>query len=167
MLCSRFSLVIYFIHSSIYMSLKIYPISPFLSRRPHVCSPFFSHYICVTISALQLGSTVLFFLDSTYTVIYKIFHFLTDFILRKSITSSMFLKTTQFSSFLWINNIVYMYHIFFISLSVDGNLGCFLTLVNNTAVITGVHVSFWIMVFSRYVPKSGVAGPYSSSVLVF
>ena len=39
---------------------------------------------------------------------------------------------------------VYMYHIFFIHLSVDGHLGCFhvLALVNSAAVNIGVYVSF-------------------------
>ena len=53
-----------------------------------------------------------------------------------------------------------MYHIFFIHSSVDGHLGCFhnLTIVNNAAVNIGVHVSFSIMVFSGYMPSSGLLG---------
>ena len=31
----------------------------------------------------------------------------------------------------------------------------------------GMHVCFWIIVFSRYVPRSGVAGSYGSSVSSF
>ena len=35
---------------------------------------------------------------------------------------------------------------------------------NNPAVSIGVHISFQIMVFSRYIPQSGIAGSYGSSV---
>ena len=58
-----------------------------------------------------------------------------------------------------------MCHIFFIHSSVDGHLGCFhvLAIVNSAAVNIGVHVSFWIMVFSGYMPSSGIAGSYGSS----
>ena len=31
----------------------------------------------------------------------------------------------------------------------------------------GVHVSFWIMVFSGYMPSSGIAGSYGSSIFSF
>ena len=50
-----------------------------------------------------------------------------------------------------------MYHSFFIYLSVNGHLGCFLVLaiVNSAAMNIGMHVSFQIMVLSGYVPWSG------------
>ena len=62
-----------------------------------------------------------------------------------------------------------MYHIFFIHSSVDGHLGCFhvLAIVNSAAMNTGVHVSFWIMVFSRYMPRRGIAGSYGGSIFSF
>ena len=62
-----------------------------------------------------------------------------------------------------------MYHIFFIHSSVDGHLGCFhdLAIVNSAALNTGVHVSFWIMVFSGYMPSSGIAGSYGNSIFSF
>ena len=62
-----------------------------------------------------------------------------------------------------------MYHIFFIHSSVDGHLGCFhvLAIVNSAAMNIGVHVSFRIMVFSGYMPRSGIAGSYGSSTFSF
>ena len=62
-----------------------------------------------------------------------------------------------------------MYHIFFIYSSVDGHLGCFhvLAIVNSAAMNTGVHVSFRIMVFSGYMPSSGIAGSYGRYIFSF
>ena len=63
-----------------------------------------------------------------------------------------------------------MYHSFFIHSSVDRrHLGCFhiLAIVNNAAVNIGVHVSFSIMIFSGYMPSSGIAGSYGSFILSF
>ena len=61
-------------------------------------------------------------------------------------------------------SIVCMYHIFLIPSSVSGHLGCFhvLAVVNRATVDFGVHVYFWIIVFSRYMPRSGIAGSYGS-----
>ena len=61
-----------------------------------------------------------------------------------------------------------MYHIFIHS-SVNGYLGCFhvLAIVNSAAVNIGVRVSFWIMVFSGYMPGSGIAGSYGNSTFSF
>ena len=46
--------------------------------------------------------------------------------------------------------ICFKYHIIFIHSSVIGHLGCFhvLAIINSFSVNTGVHVSFWIIVFS-------------------
>ena len=51
-----------------------------------------------------------------------------------------------------------MYHSFFIHSSVDGHLHCFhaLAILNGAAMNIGVHVSFSIMVFSGYMPSSGI-----------
>ena len=80
----------------------------------------------------------------------------------------MLLPMALFHSFLWLGNIplLYMHHIFFIQSSIDGCLGCFhvLAIVNSAAMNTGVHVSFQIMVFSGYMPRSGIAGSYGSYI---
>ena len=62
-----------------------------------------------------------------------------------------------------------MYHIFFIHSSVDGHLGCFhdLAIANSAAMNTGAHVFFWIMVFSEYMPGSGIAGSYGNSIFSY
>ena len=62
-----------------------------------------------------------------------------------------------------------MCHIFFIQSCVDGHLVCFhvLTIVNRAAMNIGVHVSFWIMGFSGYMPSTGIAGCYGSSIFSF
>ena len=61
-----------------------------------------------------------------------------------------------------------MYHIFIHS-SVNGHLGCFhiLAIVNSAAMNSGLHVSFRIMVFSGYRPRSGITGSYGSSIFSF
>ena len=57
-----------------------------------------------------------------------------------------------------------MYHSFFIYLSVNGHLGFFhvVDIVNSAAMNIGVHVSFSVMVFSGYMPSSGIVGSYGS-----
>ena len=61
-----------------------------------------------------------------------------------------------------------MSHIFFIHSSVDGHLGCFhvLAIVNRAAMNPLVHDSFY-MVFSGYIPSSGIARLYGSSIFSF
>ena len=52
-----------------------------------------------------------------------------------------------------------MYHIFFVHSSVNGHLGSFyvLAIVNSAVMNIGVHVSFQIRIFARYMPRSGTA----------
>ena len=60
-------------------------------------------------------------------------------------------------------------HIFFIHSSVDGHFSCFHVLanINSAAMNIGMHVSFRIMVCSRYVLRSGIAGSYGNSIFSF
>ena len=60
-------------------------------------------------------------------------------------------------------------HIFFIPLSVDGHLGCtrVSSVVKGAAVNAGVHVAFSISVFSGYMLKGAIAGPFSNSTFSF
>ena len=62
-----------------------------------------------------------------------------------------------------------MCHISFIHSTVDGYLGCFhvLSIVNSASMNTEVRVSFPIMFFSGYMPRSGISGSYSSSIFIF
>ena len=59
-----------------------------------------------------------------------------------------------------------MYHTFFVHSFVSRHLGsfCVLAVVNSAAMNTGVHVSFWSLVFSGYMPSSGIPGSYGSFI---
>ena len=56
-----------------------------------------------------------------------------------------------------------------IHFSVDGHLGCFhvLAILNSAAKNIGMHVSFRILIFSGYMPRSETAGSYDSSIFSF
>ena len=60
-------------------------------------------------------------------------------------------------------------HIFLIYSFVDGHLSCFhvLALVSGAAMNIWLHVSFLIIVLSRYMSRNGIAGSYSNSVFSF
>ena len=62
-----------------------------------------------------------------------------------------------------------MYHNFLIHSSLDGYLACsqVLAIVKSAAVSFRVHVSFWIIVFSGYMPSSGIVGSYNSFIPFF
>ena len=62
-----------------------------------------------------------------------------------------------------------MYHGFLIHSSADGHLGCFhiLAIINSAAVNTGLHTSLSILVSLVYMPRSGTAGSYGSSISSF
>ena len=44
---------------------------------------------------------------------------------------------------------------------------CVLAILNNASMNIGVHVSFQIMFFSRYMPRSRISGSYGSSIFSF
>ena len=84
----------------------------------------------------------------------------------------MWLQMSLFHSILWLSSIplyIYISHIFFIYSSVNGHLYYFhvLAIVNSAAMNIGVHISFQIIVLSRYMPRSGIAGSYSNSIFSF
>ena len=64
---------------------------------------------------------------------------------------------------------VYMYHSFLIHSSADGHLGCFhvLAIINSAVMNIGVHVSLSDLVSLVYMPRSGIAGSYGSSISSF
>ena len=80
------------------------------------------------------------------------------------------LGLTQMCSFYgWVIFVDYLYHSFLIHSLVSGHLGYFhaLAVVSSVAGNTGVQVSFWIVVFSGFMPNSGIAGSYGSFISSF
>ena len=70
------------------------------------------------------------------------------------------------SFFLWLSSIPLCRYTHLLHSSVSGYLGCFhvLAIVNSAAINIVVHVSYWIRVSSRYIPRNGIAGSYGNSV---
>ena len=62
-----------------------------------------------------------------------------------------------------------MYHNFFIHSFVNRHLGCFYVpaIVNRAAMNIGLHVSFWTLVSSGYMPRSGIAVSYGDFIPSF
>ena len=87
---------------------------------------------------------------------------------KNEIISKSIHNAALFHSFLWLINVpLHIYTTsFFIHSPVDRRLGCFhvLAIVNSAAMNIGVYVSFWIIVFSRYVPRSGIPRSYTLTV---
>ena len=98
-----------------------------------------------------------------------IFLFLTYFTQYESLVPSMLLQMTLFCPFFMAEQYSIVYHIFLIQSTVNGPLGCFhvSAVVNSAAMNMWVHVSFLRKVLSGYMPKSGVAGSYGSSMYSF
>ena len=62
-----------------------------------------------------------------------------------------------------------MYYSFLIHSSADGHLGCFhvLAIINSAVMNIEVHVSLSILVSLVFMPSSGIAGSYGSSISCF
>ena len=78
----------------------------------------------------------------------------------------MLLQMEVFHSFLWLSTFL----LYMCTVSGDGHLGRVhdLAVVNSAALNTEVHVSFKLeFVFSGYVPSTGIAGSYGSSIFSF
>ena len=94
---------------------------------------------------------------------------LSDTLHSVSLGPSVSLQMPHFHFFSWLSNVplhAFVTSSLSVHLSVDIKvLPC--PVVNSTAINIRVHVSFGIMVFSRYMPMSGVAGSYGSSIFSF
>ena len=95
----------------------------------------------------------------------------------QSLGPFMLLQMALFHYFLWLSNVpsymciyIYIYIFFFLYPFICWwkfrLLPC-LAIVNSAAMNIGVHVSFPIMFFSRYMPRSGIVVSYGSSVFRF
>ena len=62
-----------------------------------------------------------------------------------------------------------MNHNFSVHSSVSGYLGYFhvLAIVNSASMNNGIHVSISVLVFSGYMPRSGIAGSYGGFIPSF
>ena len=84
--------------------------------------------------------------------------------------ASMWLKMASFVLFNgWIVFHWSRCHVFLIHSCINRYLSCLhvLALVNCAAMNIGVHVYFWMKVLSGYVPRSGIARSYGSSIFSF
>ena len=81
-----------------------------------------------------------------------------------SLVPSMLLQIALFFYGRVIFHYVYVPHL--LNPLVNEHLGYFhvLAIMNSAVMNIGVHVSFWIVVLSRYLPGSGIAGSYGSSI---
>ena len=79
----------------------------------------------------------------------------------KFLVPSMLFQITLFHSFYdsLVFHYVYIPHLLY-PLSVGEHLGCFhvLAIVNSAAMNIGVHVYFWTIVLSGYMPRNGIVG---------
>ena len=114
-------------------------------------------YGCESVFVFWIGLLVPY-LDSLWDYISNIIWYLSFsfwLTLLSRIISSCFHITADASV---VFHCIYV-PIFFIHSSVYGYLGCFhvLATVNSVSMNIGVHVSFWIIILSRYMPRSRLA----------
>ena len=98
-----FTFVIYFMHISVYMSI---PISQFIPL-PLLGVLIFVLYICISVCALQTGSSVPFF-QIPHICINKWYLFFSFWLIspvRQYLSPSTSLQMTQFHCFIWLSNI--------------------------------------------------------------
>ena len=114
------------------------------------------------------------FLDCTNKWYHLVFVIVWPTSLNMIISSSIYIASNGIISLLLcLSNIplcVYIHHIFIHS-PVNGYLDCFHVLailnINSADMNFGMDVSFEIMVFSRYMPRSGIARSYGNSTFNF
>ena len=72
-----------------------------------------------------------------------------------------------YNIYIYTHTYIYIAHLLYSSVS--RYLVCFhvLAIVNSAAMNTGVHVSFQVTVLSGYMPRSGIAQSYGSSIFSF
>ena len=114
------------------------------------------------------------FLEPTYKWYHMIFVFLLSDLLHlvwSCLDPSTSLQMASLHYFYDEYPTVYMHHIFFIRSAVTGRLHCFhvLAIINSAAMSIGgcVCVSFWIVVFSTFMPRSAISGSYGSLIFSF
>ena len=124
---------------------------------PHVHSLSLCLYSC---PANRLICTI--FLDSIHlhNVQYLFFFF---WLTSLNMIDYRFIHVTTndpISFLLMTNTPLYVYITSSLCIHADGQSGYFhvLAVVNSASLNFGVHASFWITVFSRYMPSNGIAG---------
>ena len=146
------------VYLSIVLSQFISPSSP-LPSCPHVCSVYLPVYSC---TANKFICTI-FSRFHIYALIYNICSSLSDLLHSLCMTDYINPHLYKWPNFVPFSGWVIFHCIYVPHLnhsSVDGHLGYFsiLVIVNSAAMNNGVYVSFWIMVFSGYMPSNGISG---------
>ena len=112
-----------------------------------------------------------FFLDSVHKGCHMIF--LSIWLPSRSMTPSRAIYVCcKWRYFILFNGWVISHHVYVPLLYL---LLCWWTfkllpcvaIVNSAAMNTGVLASFWILILSGYMPRSGIAGSYGSSIVSF